>query len=299
MQKMKNYFRKSIVGLLMAICVLFLVLFVATKERALELATFFIALITFIAAALAICQQHKAGIKQEIVGAWQILANKAAGNSGKIEAIEFLAKQKKSLQGINMSSTSNGGKVYLRGLDVSEKTLGHQADLVFAKFEGADLWEAHFEGADLREANFEGAYLWRAHFEKAVLHDANFKGADLWEAHFESNVPVANFEGASLRKAHFEGAFLLLNNLTRADFGGAKGMDPLERFAGNYVWCDADKPKMGALPITANSDSFAFEFECDTAIESEPEPELDKDKKPTGRTKHFIKLVFKTPSNPN
>ena len=241
-----------------------------------DLPTFIITLIAFLAAAFAICQQHKAGIKQEIVGAWQILANKAAGNSGKIEAIEFLAKQKKSLQGINMSTTHHEGQVYLSGLDVSEKTLGHKVNLVRANFEKADLWRANFEGADLREAHFEGAYLWRAHFEGADLLWAGFEGANLWEA-------------------HFEGAFLLLNNLTRADFRGAKGMDQLKRFAINFVYCDADKPKMAALPITANSDSFKFEFD-----ETKPsKPELDKDKKPTGRTKHFIKLVFKTPPNPN
>ena len=289
MQKMKNYFRKfwALAGEPID-CAEFwfgfvgsIIIFLLSGWEFLDCRkdqpTYFITLIAFLAAAFAIWQQHKAGIKQETVGAWQILANKAAGNSGKIEAIEFLAKQKKSLRGIDMSSQSNGGRVYLSGLDVSEKTLRHKADLVFAKFEDADLWEAHFEGADLREANF--------------------KGADLCEAHFESNVQEANFEGASLRKAHFEGAFLLLNNLTRADFGGAKGMDPLERFADNFVYCDADKPKMAALPITEKSDSFAFEF--DTERQSEPEPELDKDKKPTGRTKHFIKLVFKTPSNPN
>ena len=95
--------------------------------------------------------------------------------------------------------------------------------------------------------------------------------------------------------ADFEDASFLNNNLTRADFGGAKGMDQLKRFFSNFVHCDADKPKMAALPITDESDSFKFEFD-----EAKPsEPELDKDKNPTGRTKHFIKLVFKTPSNPN
>jgi hypothetical protein len=106
--------------------------------------TFIITLAAVIAAALTIWKQHEAGIKQETVGAWQILANRAAGNSGKIEAIQFLAKQKLSLAG--MSKEHNGGQVYLNRLDVSEKTSGFKVDLSGAQFEGADLSEAHFEG---------------------------------------------------------------------------------------------------------------------------------------------------------
>ena len=219
----------------------------------------------------AFCFQYESLQEQRIATAWQILANKAAGNSGKIEAIEFLAKQGKPLQGIDMSKKSNGGRVYLSGLDVSKATLGHQADLVFAKFEGAYLWRAHFEKAVLQEA----------HFEKADLFGANFEGARLlW----------ANFEGAYLHDARF-----LNNNLTVADFRGAKNMDRVATFKNNFVWSDADKPKMADLPTTAKTDSFAFEFD-----KTKPsEPHLDKDKKPTGLIKHFIKLVFKTPSNPN
>ncbi len=89
--------------------------FIATKENALELATFFITALAFIAAGLAFWLQHKSlnhqiedSKKQDIISAWQVLANKAASNSGKIEAIEFLAKQGKPMTGIDMSEKTNG-----------------------------------------------------------------------------------------------------------------------------------------------------------------------------------------------
>ena len=140
-----------------------------------DMPTFIITLVAFLAAAYAICQQHKAGIKQEIIGAWQILANKAAGNSGKIEAIQFLAKQKIPLIGINMSADHNGGEVWLHDLDVSTKTLGHSVY----------LYLANFKGANLNKADFENGCLQQAHFEEAGLWFANFKGANLSMAHFE------------------------------------------------------------------------------------------------------------------
>ena len=284
----------------------------------------------------AFCFQYESLQEQRIATAWQILANKAAGNSGKIEAIQFLAKQKKSLQGIDMSKKSNGGQVCLRGLDVSKATLGHKAylgganfegayllgagfekaylgvanfekavlqeahfekaDLFGAHFEKADLLWTHFEGASLVDAHFEGTDLWCTHFEKAVLQYAHFEGVGLREVNFEgANLLWTNFEGADLEGVHFEGASLVGNNLTRANFRWAKGMDQLKRFAINFVLCEEDKDE-SYLPTTAKTDSFEFKFD-----EAKPsEPELDnKNGKPTGRTKHFIKLVFKTPSNPN
>ena len=222
----------------------------------LDLLTFIITLAAFIAAAYAIWQQHKAGVKQEIIGAWQVLANKAAGNSGKIEAIEFLAKQGKSLQGIDMSKDTHDGQVYLGWLNVSEKELGKWADLSLARFEGADLGYARFEGASLGSARFEGADLSLAHFEGAYLSRAHFEGA---------NLLLARFEGANLFRANFEGAYILVSDNMRV-----------------YHLC---------LPKTAPADPFKFEIDT----EKKPERELDKEGKPTGKTKHFIRLIPKNP----
>jgi len=128
MQKMKNGFKKfwAFAGepidskrfwFGFVVSVVFVVIFLLSGWELLDCRkdqpTYFITLIAFLAAAYAIWKQHKdgirqeerhkealtqqddllkeqkeAGIKQEIVGAWQIIGRKAAGNSGKIEAIQ-------------------------------------------------------------------------------------------------------------------------------------------------------------------------------------------------------------------
>ena len=174
MLRKKILVKEILCGFVTAIVVGGLLVWEALSKQG-DMPTFIITALAFIAAAYAIYQQHNAGVKQEIIGAWQVLSNKAAGNSGKKEAIEFLVKQRKNLQGINMSETHHKGAVYLNELDVSEKTLGCKAELPRANFEGAKLFRAHFEGAELWGANFEGAYLGHSHFEGANLIKANFQ----------------------------------------------------------------------------------------------------------------------------
>lgn len=57
----------------------------------------------------AFCLQYESLQEQKVIGAWQILTTRASGDSGKKEAIEFLAKQGISLQGIDMSSKNQWG----------------------------------------------------------------------------------------------------------------------------------------------------------------------------------------------
>lgn len=229
-EKMK-IFRRIIAALLIVISFVYLVTIYSSSSLwfegvgGLDLATFIITLIAFLAAAYAIWQQHialkhqkEAGIKQEINGAWQVLANKAAGNSGKIEAIEFLAKQGKSLQGIDMSVKKHDGQVYLVGLNLSKKELGKEAKLVEAHFEGAILCDTNFEEAYLERAHFEGAYLCETNFEGVPLRPAHFEKANLQGAHFEkANLQSVNFKGACLDSVHFEGAYLYGANFEGAN----------------------------------------------------------------------------------
>ncbi len=224
----------------------------------LDLATFVITLAAFLAAAYAIWQQHKAGIKQEIIGAWQVLANKASGNSGKIEAIEFLAKQGKSLRGIDMSEDTHKGRVYLQRLNVSKKELGKRVDLIGANFEEANLWGAHFEGSDLSKAHFEGADLSKAHFE----------GTKLWNT---------DFERADLSKAHFEGAEYLENTM----------------FKDSYIVSDNKE----SLPSTLESERFKFDFILNDDGTKKSEPYIEKVGRAISATKYFIQLIEKEPKN--
>ena len=124
--------------------------------------------------------QKKAMKEQRIAGAWQVLANKASGNSGKKEAIEFLASQGLSLCGIDMSHKTHGGRVYLADLFKDFKGDRSKIDLTHAKFSGAAILNAYFLGANLHGANFSRAILLRSDFSGANLGGGvNFSGANL------------------------------------------------------------------------------------------------------------------------
>ena len=138
--------------------------------------------------------QKEAALKQEIIGAWQLLANKAPGNSGKKEAIEFLASQVLPLHHIDMSEKTHGGPVYLNYLFDNFKEDREKISLIKANFSGAHLEVANFSGAHLKWADFSGAHLKWANFSGAHLMFANFSGVHLLGA---------NFSGAHLTGANF------------------------------------------------------------------------------------------------
>ncbi len=137
-----------------------------------ELANFLVTTLAFGAAIYAIYNQHQeskqaegnfreqfslqkeVALKAEIIGAWQVLANKASGNSGKKEAIEFLASQVLPLRHIDMSCKTHGGPVYLNYLFDNFKKDREKISLIKADFSGASLMFANFSGAHLEWADF-------------------------------------------------------------------------------------------------------------------------------------------------
>ena len=183
-----------------------------------ELANFIVTAAAFGAAIYAIYYQHQeskqaeknfkkqfdlqkeAALKQEIIGAWQVLANKASGNSGKKEAIEFLASQGLPLCGIDMSERTHGGPVYLHGL--------------FQDFEG-DRSKINLTGA-----NFSGAILARADFSDACLMKTKFIGTNLRGANF-SNHTNDTFFKVGFSKADLRATEFMNVALDFADFSDA------------------------------------------------------------------------------
>ena len=161
-------------------------------------------------------EQKEDSMKNQIRASWEIIGRKAVGNSGKIEAIEFLATQGIKLIGLDMSSKTHGGlegekkedRVYLQALDVSLKTLAYKVNLKNSNFTGADLDSSNFAGADLEYSNFERARLGNSNFEEAYLWSSHFKGAYL---------PRSNFKGAGLMGSNFTRALLIHSNFTGAD----------------------------------------------------------------------------------
>ena len=164
-----------------------------------EWASFAITVLAFGAAIYAIYNQHKeskkaeenfkeqfslqkdAALKQEIIGAWQVLANKASGNSGKKEAIEFLASQNKELCGIDMSKKTHGGEVYLAYLFKGFEGDISKIDLTHAKFSGANLYLADFSETYLFGADFSGVNLGRINFSGANLGIVDFSKIEMFD----------------------------------------------------------------------------------------------------------------------
>ena len=163
---------------------------------------------------------------------WQLLTIKAAGNSGKIEALQYLnsesswpwpfTRERVSLRGIDLTppvlderwkgkskqervlSGACPQFVYLRGVKLAG------ADLIDAVLVCADLQEADLRKVDLRHADLQGAYL-----PGADLRGAKFGGLGQ-EATYGASVEV----DTDRQRTKLRFAFL-----HKADLRGAKGLD--------------------------------------------------------------------------
>lgn len=188
--------------------------------------------------------------------AWQLVTTKASGNSGKVEALQYLnsqspewllgwwpyARKRTSLEGIDLTPPALTAqwkdkeesersifwddcpdRTYLVAVKLPDALVSN-AKLPCADLISADLRGAHLSGADLRGANLFGANLRGAFFlDEANLSGANLVATVLREAMFFG----ADLRGADLREADLSGAHLLGNvklrgaNLSRADLSGA------------------------------------------------------------------------------
>lgn len=186
--------------------------------------------------------------EERITRAWQLLTTKAPGNSGKIEALQYLnrqifpnwllwfplTKEQVSLQGIDLmppilaekwkqtpkekrESVDNCTQLtYLQKVKLPD------AILVNATLVCSDLRAADLRGAYLREADLQGASLWEADLQGADLQEVNLRGADLREADLRgANLWETDLQGASLWKADLRGAVLQDADLWNADLRGA------------------------------------------------------------------------------
>lgn len=97
--------------------------------------------------------------------------------AGRIDALEFLNKNRKPLSGIAVGFT------FLNGIDLDN------AQLKNANFSGSDL-----SNASLRSAELQQAHLWMTNLKNADLSGANLNGANLSDA----NLSGANLYDADL-----------------------------------------------------------------------------------------------------
>lgn len=185
-----------------------------------------IGLIAAVIAIIAFFMELNYRHEERTARAWQLLTIKAAGNSGKIEALEYLNlksplfrfwpfwpfKDRVSLRGIDLTPPVldewwKGRSiqkrvlwgdcpqfVYLRGVNLAD------ACLIDAVLVCADLQNADLQRADLRQADLQGAYL---------------LGADLQEAEF-GVLPEDNPQRTTKLRFAF---------LHKADLRKVKGLD--------------------------------------------------------------------------
>ena len=141
---------------------------------------------------------------------WMLLTTPAPGNSGKVEAMQYLASKRQPLDGIDLSCEAMGGvgpnergeevcvrPTYLGSLNLSKATHGWKVSLTGANLSGANLRLANLSGASLKFANLSGANLLSANLSDANLEHANLSGADL---------ALADLSGANLSYAEFKDA---------------------------------------------------------------------------------------------
>lgn len=152
-------------------------------------------------ALIAFAIDYHGRIDERTRGAWELLALGGAGNSGKIEALEYLNsrglfKRRQSLTGIELASKEGEARTYLLGVSLV----------------GADMTEANLSGTNLFNADLSGANLSRANLSKSNLNSANLSGA---------TVRRTDFSGAKLNSAKIRGTNLMSANLSEADLGGA------------------------------------------------------------------------------
>ena len=162
--------------------------------------------------------QYQSLQEQKILGAWQLITTKAKGNSGKIQALEFLNSKGVPLVGVDLSNA------YLSGVNLKG------ANLQGVNFTNANLNDANFEGADLQGATFDGAWLGDTHFDGAHNLDGTrfVKSVNITADGTEVRWVVltgANFAGVDLSRVDFSDVSLFQADFTGADLSGAKFFD--------------------------------------------------------------------------
>jgi hypothetical protein len=107
-----------------------------------------------------------------ISDAWQIVnvASQSDGTAGRYEALQYLAKEGASLDGVRI----NRGE--LAGIKLKNATL-RRAYLNRTNFSNANLAGVQFSDADLQNSVFTGANVTGANFNGAKLLCSDFRGA--------------------------------------------------------------------------------------------------------------------------
>lgn len=177
---------------------------------------------------------------ERISRSWQTLSSNARGNSGKADALNFLAKACQDLRGMQLAPGSNDRgrmvdckhRVFVPSLDL-RGTRADNADLSCSDLDSgdADSGTARFDRASLNDTSWIRTKAERSSFRRASLIASDFRGARLGNADFiDAKLTETNFSYADLRGASFSAKSIVdgetVHNVTvhKADLRGVKGL---------------------------------------------------------------------------
>jgi uncharacterized protein YjbI with pentapeptide repeats len=164
--------------------------------------TVFFGVLTFVCELPQRIQQRSADIERTNYTAWDIIRNSQGQTAsfGRIEAIQHLASNKVSLEGLDVQKALLDNikipKAYLRLSNFSEASLV-SSNFSEANLERAKMHAAQFRSSHLKKTNFYHADLSNSFFDKADL-----TGADLTE----TNLSSTNLEKARLKDVKTQNA---------------------------------------------------------------------------------------------
>ena len=173
--------------------------------------------------------------EERISRAWQTVSYSAPGNTGKADALGFLASMGQDLRWMHLApgSITNDRiidcsyRVFVPGLDLRGVQLDN-ANLSCSDLDSgdSDTRTARFDHASLHNTSWTRTKAERASFQSASLISADFRGARLGNANFENaDLTQVKFAYADLRGASISGKFIAGLSIFRADLRGLVGLN--------------------------------------------------------------------------
>jgi hypothetical protein len=187
--------------------------------------------------------------------AWQALAMKASGNSGKAEALNFLHKSVNPIVGINLGSSNPESASYLSGVELKGAQIWN-ANLDYAQIFGS-ISDTHFTWLSSRSAFFQGSfenvhYVWADMRRAAVI-------ADIENSKDEVTFADVIFDNGHYlgRRFKFENVSMRCVIMDSADFSGNRFYDVnLSGAVFEYAELDEDGTLVNRFPIERDPGSW-------------------------------------------
>ena len=172
--------------------------------------------------------------EERISRAWQTVSSTSRGNTGKADALKYLAAVGQDLRWMHLApgSTDNDRmvdckyRVFVPGLDLRGVQINN-ANLSCSDLDSgdADTRTARFDRASLHNTSWIRTKAERASFRQASLISADFRGARLGNADFtDADLTQTEFAYADLRGASFSGKSIVGMSVRKADMRGVNGL---------------------------------------------------------------------------